>query len=176
MLVVELWKKWKEKVNYSHLSFYIAQNSRGTLIHHSPVSSFQLPPALPVFLGCHPASRQRPPDHRVSSQFLWACSPLACCGRTSWGSCHLPCRAAFRINLTAAGAKWPVQCCSDVCLHLRVFSYMCAIYGAASEKILICRQMGIDAQQSHTKMCCRTRSEERRPQRCQINSTSNCHV
>lgn len=103
--------------------------------------SFQLPPALPPFLGCHPASRQRPPDRLVSGQLLWAHGPLACCGPTSWCSCHLPSRLVFCINLAAAGAKWSVQCvliyacpsvcmCASVCKH----SFICAICAVAETR------------------------------------------
>lgn len=75
-------------------------NTQGSLV------SLQPTPALPPFLGDHPASRQCPPDRlHISGQLLWAHGPLACCGPTSWCSCHLPSRVVFCINLTVFGAK-----------------------------------------------------------------------
>ncbi|CAB1452118.1 unnamed protein product [Pleuronectes platessa] len=45
----------------------------------------------------------------VSAHLISSSHPshsLACCGRASWCSCHLPSRVVFCINLTVAGAKW----------------------------------------------------------------------
>lgn len=100
---------------------------------NSSVLSLQPPPALPPFLGCLPASRHAPPDRPVSGELLWAHGPLACCGLTSWCSCHLPSRVVFCINLLAAGAKWSVQCgliyaCQGACAPLSVSIHLYVRY------------------------------------------------
>lgn len=95
--------------------------SRGGRTQQSP-PVFQLPPALTPLLGHQPDGHQCPPDHLlVSGELFRAHVPLACCGSTSWYSCHLPGRPVFCINLTATEAKWPVQCAliyACMCMHI----------------------------------------------------------
>ena len=72
------------------------KEKRPTRLHKFAVSpfftsvllAFWPPPALPPFLGSHPACHQRLPERLfVSGQLLQAHGPLACCGPASWYSC-----------------------------------------------------------------------------------------
>lgn len=142
--------------------------------------SFQLPPALPLILGCHPASRHihlitQCPGSSYERAVLWPAVDLlpgaaATCPVAQWFALISP-------RLKPSGQSSVLQTCVPISKYSLVLPARRAALrlrsGAVAQR-WTCRQMRRDIQQSHMRMCFHTQSEERWSQRQQVILTPNC--